>query len=95
MYEIKINEADGELMPSLTVTLDAVEVGAIYSALAMRNREHRERVQEMKDPHPNALDAVEEGKVQDAQWSLLDDMVSDLFWKWVKAHESEADDVLR
>lgn len=93
MYDMQINQARDDLMPSLTVTLDAIEVQEIYAALTVRNAEHRERVQSMKDPHPNALEAVEEGKAQDAQWSLLSEMVGDMFWKWV--NQVEQDNVLR
>lgn len=82
MYDIRVNEPDGDV-PTVTITLDALEVSDIYCALLDRNEKHRQWVLDNKRTNVEALDAVAKGHRQDGQWDALHSMMDSLFWRFI------------
>lgn len=94
MFDIKINDAEGE--PTVTVTLTAVEVESIYSALFTAADNHTESVFETveKGEHKNRKEwwgvrAQSESQRTVGKWQVIHDLISEPFWNWVNDTEDE------
>lgn len=86
--------SDGE--PLVTVTLSAVEVQGIYSALHTRAQEHTERVfntiREAEDlTGYRGVEAQAESHRTAGEWSLVQEQMDGPFWEWVNGDLSASE----